>query len=86
MTDAPQLPMGRIDAVDAGSRKLTVQTEFFPQPTWRVETKIYVGGALKKVHKQDLSCVPAEELQSFVDRFHKEKLREIVDALQALRG
>ena len=29
-------------------KNLTIQTEFFAKPNWRVETKVYLGGALKK--------------------------------------
>ena len=45
--------MGRLDALDVGAKKLTIQTEFFSRPGWRVETKVYLGGALKKVYTAD---------------------------------
>ena len=77
-------PMGRLDAVDVGSKKLTVQTEFFSRPTWRIETKIYLGGALKKVYTEDLSATPEPELQRRVDTFHQEKMEEIVTGLRRL--
>ena len=76
--------MGRIDALDVGARKLTVQTEFFERPTWRIETKIYLAGALKKVHTLDLSETPVEELQKTVNQFHQVKLEEIVAGLRKL--
>jgi hypothetical protein len=76
--------MGRLDAFDIGSKKLTVQTEFLSRPTWRVETKIYVGGALKKVYTEDLSSTPEPELQKRVDTFHLEKMDEIVTGLRRL--
>jgi len=77
-------PMGRLDAVDIGSKKLTVQTEFFPRPSWRIETKIYLGGALKKVYTEDLTSTPEPELQRRVDTFHQEKMEEIVAGLRRL--
>jgi hypothetical protein len=77
-------PMGRLDAFDIGSKKLTVQTEFFSRPTWRVETKIYVGGALKKVYTEDLASTPEPELQKRIDTFHLEKMDEIVTGLRRL--
>ena len=77
-------PMGRLDAVDIGSKKLTVQTEFFSRPAWRIETKIYLGGALKKVYTEDLSATPEPELQRRVDTFHQEKMDEIVAGLRRL--
>ena len=77
-------PMGRLDAVDVGSKKLTVQTEFFSRPAWRIETKIYLGGALKKVYNEDLSSTPEPELQRRVDSFHQEKMDEIVAGLRRL--
>lgn len=77
-------PMGRLDAVDVGSKKLTVQTEFFSRPTWRLETKIYLGGALKKVYTEDLASTPEPELQRRVDTFHQEKMDEIVTGLRRL--
>ncbi len=74
--------MGRLDAFDVGSKKLTVQTEFFPRPGWRVETKIYLGGELKKVYTADLAATPEGELQQVVNEFHQAKMDEIVTGLQ----
>ncbi|HJQ41201.1 MAG TPA: hypothetical protein VKB93_29025, partial [Thermoanaerobaculia bacterium] len=52
----PQIPpMGRLDAFDVGPRKLTIQTEFFARPAWRIETKVYLGGELKKVYTEDVA-------------------------------
>jgi hypothetical protein len=76
--------MGRLDAVDIGSKKLTVQTEFFTRPTWRIETKIYLGGALKKVYTEDLASTPEGQLQKIVDNFHQTKMDEIVTGLRRL--
>ena len=76
-------PMGRLDAVDVGSKKLTVQTEVFPNP-WRIETKIYLGGALKKLYTEDLSQVPEDEMQKRINDFHQAKLEEIVAGLRRL--
>ncbi len=76
-------PMGRLDAVDVGAKKLTVQTEVFPAP-WRIETKIYLGGALKKVYTEDLSTVPEDEIQKRINEFHTAKLEEIVAGLRRL--
>jgi hypothetical protein len=76
--------MGRLDAVDIGSKKLTVQTEFFVRPTWRIETKVYLGGALKKVYTEDLASTPEGELQKTVDIFHQTKMDEIVTGLRKL--
>jgi hypothetical protein len=79
-------PMGRLDAFDVGQKKLTVQTEFFPRPTWRVETKVYLGGALKKVYTEDMSAVAEPELQRRVDTFHDAKIKELVEGLKKLQG
>jgi len=76
--------MGRLDALDIGAKKLTVQTEFFSRPNWRLETKIYLGGALKKVYTEDLGSTPEPELQRRVDSFHQEKMDEIVTGLRRL--
>ena len=76
--------MGRLDAVDIGSKKLTVQTEFFVRPTWRIETKVYLGGALKKIYTEDLASTPEGELQKTVDTFHQTKMEEIVTGLRRL--
>ena len=84
VTEPAHPPMGRLDAVDIGSKKLTVQTEFFGRPTWRIETKIYLGGALKKVYTEDLSATPEPELQRRIDTFHQEKMDEIVTGLRRL--
>lgn len=74
--------MGRIEAFDVGQKKLTVQTEFFPRPTWRIETKVYLGGELKKVYTEDMGSVPEGELQRTLDTFHDAKIRELVEGLK----
>ena len=84
MSDLQNPPMGRLDAFDVGSKKLTVQTEFFTRPAWRIETKIYLAGALKKVYTEDLSATPEGELQRAVNEFHQAKMDEIVGKLLAL--
>jgi hypothetical protein len=76
--------MGRLDAVDVGSKKLTVQTEFLLNPHWRIETKIYLGGALKKIYTEDLSATPEADLQRSVNEFHQTKLDEIVAGLRRI--
>ena len=78
--------MGRLDAFDVGTKKLTIQTEFFPRPTWRVETKVYLAGALKKVYTEDLSAMPESDLQRFVNDFHQTKLDDIVKAHEDLHN
>ncbi|HKO57353.1 MAG TPA: hypothetical protein VJ276_15870 [Thermoanaerobaculia bacterium] len=84
MPDLPNPPMGRLDALDVGARKLTVQTEFFERPSWRIETKIYLGGTLKKVYTVDLSETAEGELQKTINTFHQMKLEEIVSGLRKL--
>ena len=74
--------MGRLDAFDVGAKKLTIQTEFFPRPTWRVETKVYLAGELKKVFTGDAAELPEADLQRFVNDFHQAKMDEIVAGLQ----
>lgn len=75
-------PMGRLDAFDVGAKKLTVQTEFFASPTWRVETKVYLAGAVKKVYTADLESTPEADLQKAVNDFHQAKLDEIAEGLR----
>lgn len=82
--DEPQSPpMGRLDAFDVGEKKLTIQTEFFARPSWRIETKVYLGGALKKVYTTDLVGADEVALQRHVDDFHQGKLGEIIEGLRA---
>jgi hypothetical protein len=78
-------PMGRLDAFDVGAKKLTVQTEFFARPSWRIETKVYLAGALKKVYNEDLSATPEADLQRAIDAFHRAKMDEIVAGLRKLQ-
>jgi len=73
--------MGRIDAIDVGAKKLTVQTEFFGRPDWKIETKVYLGGALKKVYSDELEGVAEEDLQKRVTEFHQARLDEIAEGL-----
>jgi len=85
MSDPESAPMGRLDAFDVGPKKLTVQTEFFARPNWRIETKVYLAGALKKVYNEDLSSTAETELQRTIDTFHRSKIDEIVAGLRKLQ-
>jgi hypothetical protein len=85
MAEPETAPMGRLDAYDVGPKKLTVQTEFFSRPAWKIETKVYLGGTLKKVYTEDLSATPESELQRTIDLFHKTKIDEIVAGLRKLQ-
>ena len=78
-------PMGRLDAFDVGARKLTVQTEFFCRPAWRIETKVYLGGELKKVYTESLE-ESEDGLQARVDAFHQAKMNEIAEGLRARKA
>jgi len=84
MSDLANPPMGRLDAFDIGAKKLTIQTEFFVRPAWRVETKVYLAGALKKVFTADLTETPEGELQRTVNEFHQAKMDEIVAGLRRM--
>ena len=75
--------MGRLDAFDVGAKKLTIQTEFFPRPEWRIETKVYLGGALKKVYTDEAAGSPEATLQQRVNDFHQAKVDEIMEGLRA---
>jgi hypothetical protein len=84
MPDPANPPMGRLDAFDVGPKKLTIQTEFFTRPAWRVETKVYLAGALKKVFTADLAETPEADLQRYVNEFHQTKMDEIVAGLKRM--
>lgn len=83
MPEPQNPPMGRLDAFDVGPKKLTIQTEFFTRPDWRVETKVYLAGELKKVYTLDLAGAPEEELQKRVNEFHQTRLDEIAEGLRS---
>ena len=83
MPEPANPPMGLLDAFDVGPKKLTVQTEFFPRPSWRIETKVYLGGALKKVYTEDVAESAEGELQRIVNEFHRGKIDEILEGLRA---
>ena len=83
MTEPASPPMGRLDAFDVGARKLTIQTEFFTRPAWRVETKIYLGGELKKVYVEDVELSREGELQKIINEFHQAKIDEMMKRLSA---
>lgn len=74
--------MGRLDAIDVGSKKLTLQTEFFVRPDWHIETKVYLGGELKKVYSDPLDGVSEERLQQVINDFHQNRLDEIMTGLR----
>lgn len=83
MTEPASAPMGRLDAFDVGTKKLTVQTEFFSRPEWRIETKVYLGGALKKVYTESLAQADEAALQRTINEFHQAKIDEIMEGLRA---
>jgi len=85
MPDLANPPMGRLDAFDIGAKKLTVQTEFFTRPAWRIETKVYLAGALKKVYTADLASTPEADLQRSINDFHQAKIDEIVSGLTKMK-
>jgi hypothetical protein len=82
MADLQNPPMGCLDAFDVGDRKLTVQTEFILRPEWHIETKVYLGGTLKKVYTHDLSSTSEPQLQRAVSEFHKARMVEIENGLR----
>ena len=86
MADPQNPPMGRLDAFDVAAKKLTVQTEFFSRPTWRIETKVYLGGALKKVYTEELDESVEPQLQALIDAFHQGKMNEIAEGLRARKA
>lgn len=86
MSEPQAAPMGRLDAFDVGAKKLTVQTEFFSRPNWRIETKVYLGGALKKVYTDDVAASDEAGLQTRIDGFHQAKIDEIVEGLRARKA
>ena len=83
MPEPSKEPMGRLDALDIGAKKLTIQSEFFSRPNWRFETKVYLGGTLKKVYTEDVAALPEGELQKALNDFHQAKFDEIVAGLRA---
>jgi hypothetical protein len=86
MSEPQTTPMGRLDAFDVGAKKLTVQTEFFSRPNWRIETKVYLGGALKKVYTDEVAESDEAGLQARIDGFHQAKIDEIVEGLRARKA
>jgi hypothetical protein len=86
MADPQNVPMGRLDAFDVAAKKLTVQTEFFSRPAWRIETKVYLGGALKKVYTEEVDESVEPHLQARIDAFHQTKITEIVEGLRARKA
>jgi hypothetical protein len=86
MAEPQNAPMGRIDAFDVAAKKLTIQTEFFSRPAWRIETKVYLGGALKKVYTEDVEASAEAGLQARIDAFHQTKIGEIVEGLRARKA
>ena len=77
-------PMGRLDAIDVGDRKLTIQTEYFPRPNARLETKVYLGGALKKVFTETLA--DGDDVQALLHRVHEKRMQEIVAGLRGIQS
>ena len=86
MSEPANAPMGRLDAFDVGPKKLTIQTEFFPRPSWRFETKVYLAGELKKVYTEDVAAMAEDDLQRELNEFHQKKLDEISEGLRARKG
>jgi hypothetical protein len=78
------IPTGRVDTIAISGKTMTIQTECFARPAWRVETRVYVGGALKKVYTAELAELPAAGLQRAVTDYHESRMAEIVAALRGL--
>lgn len=74
--------MGRLDMIEVAGKKMTIQTEYFGNPAPRAETKVYFGGALKKVFERELVSVAASDLEMVIATFHQEKMDEIVSLLR----
>jgi hypothetical protein len=85
MPDPQNPPMGRLDAFDVGPKKLTIQTEFFSRPSWRIETKVYLAGALKKVYTSEVADVPEPQLQKSLNDFHQAKMDEMAAGLRQMK-
>ena len=77
--------MGRLDAFDVGPKKLTIQTEFYARPSWRIETKVYLAGELKKIYTADVAAVEEPELQKSLNAFHQAKIDEISAGLRQMK-
>jgi len=75
--------MGCLDTIELGPRKMTIQTEFFPRPDWRIETKVYLGGELKKVYTDDLSEAAEDSLQARITAYHEERMKQLMSSLKA---
>lgn len=84
MADEASSVMGRVDAFDVGSRKLTVQTEYFPRPNPRLETKIYLGGELKKVFTEEIEP-GGTDVQARLHSAHKARVEEVLRGLEGLQ-
>lgn len=83
--NVPPQPSGFVDAIEVAGKKLTIQTEYFARPKPRAETKIYLGGALKKIYNEELGGVPSDQLQKAVAEIHQAKIKEIVEGLRQKR-
>jgi len=79
-----KVPMGRVDAIDTGTKKLTIQTEFVAQADGRIETKVYLGGALKKVYPLEVKTEGDPDLQQMLDEHHRARVKEISDGLRRM--
>jgi hypothetical protein len=80
---ALKVPMGRLEKFEIGSRKLTIQTEFIQgAANCKIETKVYVGGELKKVYALDVNTEGDQDLQQALDEFHRARVQEISDGLR----
>lgn len=77
-----QVPMGRLEKFDVGSKKLTIQTEFISGARNAIETKVYLGGELKKVSALDVDPDATPDLQQVLDEYHRLRVQEISEGLR----
>jgi hypothetical protein len=76
-------PNGRLDRIKAGTKSITIQTEFFSNPAWRIEAKVYVDGALKKLENVPLDGTPEEDLQRRIDEVHQKITSDLAAKLRS---
>jgi len=77
MSESSSRPTPRVTSFDFGSLQLMVRTEIARSSSRDIESKLYDGDVLKRVHTHSVD--DDSRLQQALDDFHDQHVRDVVN-------